>query len=96
MKLAVLPFENLGASEDEYFADGITDEIISRLSVIKGLAVISRTSSMKYKKSEKGLREIGQELGVAYILQGTIRWDKRGEQRKCAHHPPAHQCVRRL
>jgi len=78
VKLAVLPFENLGASEDEYFADGITDEIISRLSVIKGLAVISRTSSMKYKKSEKGLREIGQELGVAYILQGTIRWDKRG------------------
>jgi serine/threonine-protein kinase len=78
VKLAVLPFENLGAPEDEYFADGITDEIISRLSVIKGLAVISRTSSMKYKKSEKGLREIGQELGVAYILQGTIRWDKRG------------------
>jgi TolB-like protein/Flp pilus assembly protein TadD len=78
VKLAVLPFENLGAAEDEYFADGITDEIISRLSVIKGLAVISRTSSMKYKKSEKGLREIGQELGVAYILQGTIRWDKRG------------------
>ncbi len=79
VKLAVLPFVNLGQPQDEYFADGITDEIISRLAVIKGLAVISRTSSMKYKKSEKGLREIGQELGVDYLLEGTIRWDKAGE-----------------
>lgn len=79
VKLAVLPFVNLGPPEDEYFADGITDEIISRLAVIKGLAVISRTSSMQYKKSGKGLPEIGQELGVEYILEGTIRWDKAGE-----------------
>ncbi len=74
--LAVLPFENLGAPEDEYFADGITDEITSRLGVIKGLGVISRTSAMQYKKTEKGLPEIAGELGVDYILEGTIRWDK--------------------
>jgi len=78
VKLAVLPFENLGASEDEYFADGVTDEITSKLAVIKGLAVISRTSAKKYKETDKGLREIGKELRVDYILEGTIRWDKRG------------------
>jgi serine/threonine protein kinase len=82
VKLAVLPFVNLGESEDEYFADGITDEITSRLAIIAGLAVISRTSSRKYKDTDKGLREIGQELGVDYILEGTIRWDKRGEHEK--------------
>ena len=82
VKLAVLPFENLGAPEDEYFADGITDEITSRLAVIQGLAVISRTSSKKYKNTDKGLREIGQELGVEYVLEGTIRWDKRGGREK--------------
>jgi non-specific serine/threonine protein kinase len=82
VKLAVLPFENLGASEDEYFADGITDEITSRLAVVEGLAVISRTSARKYKSTDKGLREIGQELGVEYVLEGTIRWDKRGEHEK--------------
>jgi serine/threonine protein kinase/tetratricopeptide (TPR) repeat protein len=78
-RIAVLPFENLGNAEDEYFADGMTDEVISRLATIRGLAVISRTSSMKYKKTEKGLREIGRELDVDYILEGTIRWDKTGD-----------------
>ncbi|MFQ5799777.1 MAG: protein kinase, partial [Bacteroidota bacterium] len=82
VKLAVLPFVNLGQPEDEYFADGITDEIISRLAVIKGLAVISRTSAVKYKNTDKGLREIGEELGVDYILEGTIRWDQRGEHER--------------
>ena len=78
VKLAVLPIENLGAPEDEYFADGITDEITSKLAVIPGLAVISRTSAKKYKNTDKGLREIGKELGVDYVLEGTIRWDKSG------------------
>ena len=77
--LAVLPFENLGAPEDEYFADGITDEITSRLAGINGLGVISRTSAMQYKNTDKGLREIGRELGVDYVLEGTIRWDKSGD-----------------
>jgi TolB-like protein len=82
VKVAVLPFENLGAPEDEYFADGITDEITSKLAVVAGLAVISRTSATKYKNTDKGLREIGKELGVDYVLEGTIRWDKRGEHEK--------------
>jgi TolB-like protein/Flp pilus assembly protein TadD len=74
--LVVLPFENLGAEDDEYFADGITDEITSRLAKIAGLHVISRTSAMQYKNTDKGLKQIGTELGVAYVLEGTIRWDK--------------------
>jgi non-specific serine/threonine protein kinase len=82
VRLAVLPFENLGAPEDEYFADGITDEIISKLAVMPGLSVISRTSAKLYKNTDKGLREIGQELGADYVLEGTIRWDKRGEREK--------------
>ena len=80
--IAVLPFENLGAADDEYFADGMTDEITSRLAGIVGLGVISRTSSMKYKATDKGLKEIGAELGVEYILEGTVRWNKGGDQPK--------------
>ncbi|MBN4056902.1 protein kinase, partial [bacterium AH-315-J21] len=78
-RIAVLPFENLGSAEDEYFADGITDEITSRLANLSGLSVISRTSSMKYKKTDKTLQQIGAELGVSYILEGTIFWDKAGD-----------------
>ena len=77
--LVVLPFQNLSSSNDEYFADGITDEITSKLAMIKGLRVISRTSAIKYKKSDKSLKEIGNELGVDYILEGTVRWDKSGD-----------------
>jgi serine/threonine protein kinase/tetratricopeptide (TPR) repeat protein len=76
--IAVLPFENLGPPEDEYFADGLTDEITSRLSLINRLGVISRTSSIQYKKTSKTLPLIAKELGVDYILEGTIRWVKTG------------------
>ncbi len=74
--LAVLPFENLGSPDDEYFADGITDEITGKLAAIHELGVISRTSTMQYKKTTKNLRQIAKELGVDYILEGSIRWDK--------------------
>ncbi len=77
--LAVLPFENLGSAEDEYFADGITDEITSRLAKLSGLGVISRTSAMKYKNTDKTIPQIGKELGVDFILEGTIFWDKSGD-----------------
>ncbi|MEE9443100.1 MAG: protein kinase [candidate division Zixibacteria bacterium] len=77
--LAVLPFENLGSPEDEYFADGITDEITSRLALVQGIGVISRTSAHTFKDSEKTLPEIARQLGVDYILEGTIRWDKTGD-----------------
>jgi len=77
--LAVLPFENLGDPEDEYFADGITDEITSRLALLTELRVISRTSAIQYKNTDKGIPQIAEELGVDYILEGTIRWNKRGD-----------------
>ncbi len=77
--LAVLPFENLGPAEDEYFADGITEEIMTRLANLQGLGVIARTSIMQYKDTKKSIREIGEELGVDYILEGTVRW-QRGAQ----------------
>ncbi|MCP4566592.1 MAG: protein kinase [FCB group bacterium] len=77
--LVVLPFENLGSEEDEYFADGITDEITARLAGLSGLRVISRTSAVHYKGSGKPLKEIAGELEVDYVLEGTIRWDKSGD-----------------
>lgn len=79
--LVVLPFENLGLAEDEYFADGVTEEITARLSEIPELGVISRTSAAHYKASDKSLREIAEELDVDYVLEGTVRWDHRAEGR---------------
>jgi TolB-like protein/class 3 adenylate cyclase/Flp pilus assembly protein TadD len=76
--IAVLPFENL--SEDKanaYFADGIQDEILTRLSKIADLKVISRTSTQHYKSAPENLREIASQLGVAHILEGSVQ--KSGE-----------------
>jgi TolB-like protein/Flp pilus assembly protein TadD len=80
--VAVLPFENLGAAEDKYFAAGMTDEITSRLSTVSDLGVISRTSAMQYEKTNKSLKQIGQELGVDYVLEGSIRWSRSAESSK--------------
>ncbi|MGD8535071.1 MAG: protein kinase [Candidatus Aminicenantes bacterium] len=74
--LVVLPFRNLGPPEDEYFADGVTEEITGRLAAIHGLSVISRTSALQYKNTEKVTKTIGEELRVDYVLEGTVRWDK--------------------
>ncbi|MCH7526970.1 MAG: protein kinase, partial [Planctomycetes bacterium] len=74
--IAVLPFENIGAQENEYFADGITEEMTSRLAEISGLRVIARTSMLRYKGTIKDVREIGAELGVDYVLEGTVRTDR--------------------
>ncbi len=72
--IAVLPFVDLSSQRDqEYFCDGMTDEIILKLSKLADLKVISRTSVMRYKNTEKDIREIGQELGVATIMEGSIR-----------------------
>jgi serine/threonine protein kinase/Flp pilus assembly protein TadD len=72
--IAVLPFKNLSDSkEDEYFSDGITDDIIAQLSKIAQLKVISRTSIMQYKGMSKNVREIGKELDVGTILEGSVR-----------------------
>ena len=75
-KIAVLPFENAGSSEDEYFADGMTDEVRSRLSTIHGIRVTARASSAQYRRSKKLPREIGRELEVQFLLTGTVRWSK--------------------
>jgi TolB-like protein/tRNA A-37 threonylcarbamoyl transferase component Bud32/Tfp pilus assembly protein PilF len=75
-RIAVLPFDNLGAGEDGYFADGITEEITSRLAMIPTLGVISRTSAEQYRATDKSIKEIGRELGVEYILEGSVRWEK--------------------
>ena len=72
--VAVLPFENMSTDpENEYFSDGITDDIIAQLSKINALKVISRTSSMQYKKTTKKITSIAQELGVGAILEGSVR-----------------------
>ena len=74
--IVVLPFRNLGKPEDEYFADGLTEEVTARLAGIAGLGVISRTSSMQYKQTAKPLRQVGRELGAAYVLEGSVRWER--------------------
>ena len=72
--IAVLPFKNMAPDpENEWFSDGITEDIITHLSKIGDLKVISRTSTMLYKDSKKSLREIGKELDVATILEGSVR-----------------------
>jgi TolB-like protein/tetratricopeptide (TPR) repeat protein len=73
-RIAVLPFVNMSPDpKDEYFADGMTEEIISTVSGISDLEVISRTSIMRYKKTEKAVKEIGRELEVGSILEGSFR-----------------------
>ncbi|MGB5174410.1 MAG: protein kinase, partial [Thermoanaerobaculia bacterium] len=78
-RIVVLPFENLGHPDDEFFADGITEEITARLASMEGLRVISRTSAVKYAGTKKSIQEMGEELGVGFVLEGTVRW-ARGDE----------------
>jgi len=72
--VAVLPFSNLSNDpENEYFSDGVTDDIIAQISKVPGLKVTSRTSAMQYKNTTKSIRQIGKELEVSTILEGTVR-----------------------
>lgn len=72
--IAVLPFANLSADRnDDYFSDGITEELISTLAAVEGLEVASRTSSFAFKNRPADVREIGQKLGVATIVEGSVR-----------------------
>jgi serine/threonine protein kinase/tetratricopeptide (TPR) repeat protein len=77
--IVVLPFENLGPPDDEYFANGTTDAITARLASVSGLGVISRQSAIQYKKTTKTIRQIGSELGVDYILEGTVQRERPGD-----------------
>ena len=75
-RLVVLPFVNLGEPEDDYFADGMTDEITARLSGFGGLRVIARQTAIQYEGSPLSVREIADELDVDYVLEGTVRTDR--------------------
>ena len=73
-RVAVLPFANISPDpHDEYFADGLTEELIANLSLVPGLKVIARTSVIGYKKTEKKVAGIGKELGVGTIVEGSVR-----------------------
>ena len=72
--IAVLPFENLSSDkENAYFADGIQDEILTKLASIADLKVISRTSTAKYKSKPEDLKTVSQQLGVANVVEGTVQ-----------------------
>jgi TolB-like protein/lipoprotein NlpI len=72
--IAVLPFENLSADpEQEYFSDGITDDLITDLSKISGLFVIARNSSFSYKGQSVKIKKVAEELGIHYVLEGSVR-----------------------
>jgi adenylate cyclase len=73
-RIAVLPFVSMSPDpNDEYFADGLTEELIASLALVKGLKVIARTSVMDYKKKQKHVSEIGKELGVGTVVEGSVR-----------------------
>jgi serine/threonine protein kinase/Flp pilus assembly protein TadD len=74
--LAVLPFENLGDSADAYFADGVANDLRTKLSQVPGLQVIARGSSNEYRKTTKTQQQIARELGVDYLLTATVQWEK--------------------
>ena len=73
-RIAVLPFTNMSSNPEEgYFADGITEELITSLSGVRQLTVIARTSVMKYKGSQKGASEVGRELNAGTLIEGSVR-----------------------
>ena len=68
-----MPFDNLGDASDEYFADGVVEEITSALSRIRDFFVIARQSAFTFKGRFVDVKEVGRELGVAYVVEGTVR-----------------------
>ncbi|OLB05876.1 MAG: hypothetical protein AUH06_09020 [Gemmatimonadetes bacterium 13_2_20CM_69_27] len=73
-RIVVLPFTNLGPAAREYFAGGVTEEITARLAAVGDLRVIGSTSANVYKSTQKAIPDIGRELGVDYVLEGSVRW----------------------
>jgi len=71
--VVVLPLKNLGKADDDYFAAGMAEEITNRLAAVSGLRIISRTSANQYLNTNKTIVQIGEELGVEYALEGTVR-----------------------
>src|SRR5262249_24432484 len=77
-RIAVLAFENMGAPEEDYFVDGMTDEVRAKLTMLPGVEVVARASSSPYKKTPKQPNQIARELDVAYLLSATVRWQRDG------------------
>lgn len=75
-RIVVLPFANLGPAEDQYFADGLSEEINARLAAIPALRVIGATSANSYKGTNKSIQQIGADLGVQYVITGAVRWQR--------------------
>jgi TolB-like protein/Tfp pilus assembly protein PilF len=73
--VAVLPFKNIGADPQDYFSDGISEDIITDLSQLSGLAVIARNSSFKFRNPTETIEEISAKLGAKYLVQGSVRKD---------------------
>jgi serine/threonine-protein kinase len=76
VRLAVLPFENRGAASDNYFVDGVADQVRGKLMGLKGFQITARASSDQYKATKKTPQVIGSELGVDYLLTSTVSWAK--------------------
>ena len=92
--IAVLPFVNVGGeAEQEYFSDGITDDLITDLSKISGLFVIARNSVFTYKGKPVIVQQVAKELGVRYVLEGSVRRAENHATNQCAanrrHHRPS-------
>ncbi len=77
-RLAVVPFENQGPAAQSYFTDGLVDEVRTRLTELSSLRVIARTSSETYRGKKSRPQDMGSELGVQYVLTGTVRWQEGG------------------
>ena len=75
LRLAVLPFANLGTPDRDYLAAGLTDDLTTRLAAIPGLGVVSRVSAESCAKTGKSASQIGEELGAGYLLTGSVRWE---------------------
>ena len=93
-RVAVLPFENLGAPEDDYFADGMSDAVRGKLTSLPGIEVIARGSSVGYKRTSKSPKQIANELGAPYLLMATVRWQKAGERSRVQISPELVQVKR--
>ena len=77
--IAVLPFQNRGNAGDDYFAEGLAEAVRGKLTLVPGLEVIASASSSAYGKTGTSIEQVGRELGVHYLLTGTVSWDKPGD-----------------
>jgi TolB-like protein len=75
-RLAVLPFENQGPPETDYFAEGMSDEVRGKLASLPGFAVVASTEPSQYKKTTKPMEQVARSFGVRYLVVGKVRWER--------------------